>query len=57
MKKNKKKDKIYKSMREYEERFFPNSLKKRLEESKDIQTIAINLADESLEKIRNRLAK
>jgi hypothetical protein len=56
--KNKKKDQVYKSMREFEEKFFPESFKKQsVEAPTDARTIGINLAKESLEIIKSRLSK
>ena len=51
-----KKEHVYTSMKEFEEKFFPKSFKKRsLEALTDARTLGINLARESLEKIRNQL--
>jgi hypothetical protein len=57
MKRTMKKKQVHKSMKEFEESFFPNSLKKQLEESMDLPTLAVSLAEESLEKIRRQLVK
>lgn len=58
MKNNKKKEQAYKSMREFDEKFFPESLRKQLlERTTDARTLGINLAKESLEIIRSRLSK
>ena len=58
MKNNKKKEQAYKSMREFNEKFFPESLRKQLSESTtDARTLGINLAKESLEIIRSQLSK
>ena len=58
MKKNKKKEQVYKSMREFDEKFFPESLRKQLsEQTTDARTLGINLAKESLEIIRSQLSK
>lgn len=57
MKKNKDKKKAYRSMIEFEKKFFPKSFEKRLKEaSTDSHTIGINLAKESLDKIREQLS-
>ena len=56
--KNKKKEQVYKSMREFEEKFFPKSfIKQSVEVSTDARTIGINLAKESLSMIKSRLSK
>jgi hypothetical protein len=56
--KNKKKEQVYKSMREFEEKFFPkSSIKQSAEVSTDARTIGINLAKESLSMIKNQLSK
>ena len=56
--KNKKREQVYKSMREFEEKFFPESFKKQsVEVPTDARTIGINLAKESLDMSRNRLSK
>ena len=52
-----KQDRVYKSMQEFEKKFFPNSFKKRSLESMDSHDLAVSLAEESLEKIRSQLAK
>lgn len=57
MRKNKEKEQIYKSIREFEKKFFPNSLKKRLEKSTDLRTLAVSLAQESLDKVKHQLMK
>jgi len=57
MKKSNKIKKAYKSMEEFEKKFFPNSYKKRLVESMDIHTLAVTSAEESLENIRLQLKK
>ncbi len=58
MKKSKKREQAYKSMREFDEKFFPESLRKQLlERTTDARTLGINLAKESLEIIRSRLSK
>jgi len=56
--KNKKKEQVYKSMREFEEKYFPKSfIKQSVEAPTDARTIGINLAKESLDMIRNRVSK
>jgi len=57
MKKNRKKDKIYGSMEEFEKTLFPNCFKKRLMESMKPDTLAVTLADKSLEEVKRRLVK
>ena len=57
MRRSNKKEQEYKSMEEFEKKFFPNSYKKRLIESMDTHALAVNLAEESLKKIRHQLAK
>jgi len=58
MKKSNKKEQEYKSMREFDEKFFPESLRKQLlERTTDARTLGINLAKESLEMIRSQLSK
>lgn len=57
MRRSKKKESVYKSMDEFEEKFFPNFFKKRLEESMDVHTLAVSLAEQSLEKIKRQLVK
>lgn len=57
MNRTKKKEKVYKSMDEFDKRFFPNSFKKRVQESMDADTLAVSLADESLERISRKLVK
>lgn len=54
----KEKEQSYKSMKEFEEEFFPESFqKKALETRTDPQTLGVNLAKESLENIKNKLSK
>jgi len=56
--KNKKREQIYKSMREFEEKFFPESfIKQSVEVTTDARTIGINLAKESLDIIRSQQSK
>jgi len=56
--KNKKKEQVYKSMREFEEKFFPESFKKQsVEVPTDARTIGINLAKGSLDIIRSQQSK
>ena len=56
--KKKKREQVYKSMREFEEKFCPESFKKQsVEAPTDARTIGINLAKESLDMIRSRPSK
>jgi len=58
MERSKKKKRVYRSMMEVEEKFFPNSFREQLsEEPTDARTLGISLARESLDMIRRRLAK
>jgi len=58
MNKNKKKKQIFRSMREFEKEFLPQSFEKRnAERLTDAQALGISLAKESLKKIREQLAK
>ena len=58
MNKNKKKKQVYRSMMEFEKRFFPKSFEKRMaEKPTDAQVLGVSLARESLGKIRRRLAR
>ena len=58
MKKNKGEKQIYRSMKEFEKEFFPKSFEKRMtEKPTDAQALGVSLARESLDKIRERLAK
>lgn len=54
---SKKQGQEYRSMEEFEKKFFPNSFKKSAAESMDSHALAASLAEESLEKIRGKLAK
>ena len=53
----KKQGQVYRSMEEFERKFLPDSFKRRALESMDSHALAASLADESLEKIKSRLAK
>ena len=53
----KKQGQVYRSMEEFEKKFFPDSFRKRARESMDSHALAVSLAEESLEKIRRQLAK
>jgi len=54
----KKKKQVYKSMREFKEKFFPKSSKKQSAEvSTDARALGISLAKESLDMIRHSLSK
>ncbi len=45
-------------MKEFERKFFPKSFKEKMAETPtDAQALGVSLAKESLEKIRERLAK
>ncbi len=56
MKKNNEKEREYRSMREFKERFFPKSLKDRLFETEtDPAKRGIELARESLRRIESQL--
>ena len=58
MVRSKKKERMYKSMKEFEEKIFPKSFKKQsLEGTIDARTVGINLARESLEMLRSQLSK
>ena len=58
MVRSKKRERMYKSMKEFEKKFFPKSFRKQsLEGAIDARTIGINLAKESLDTIRSRLSK
>ena len=58
MEKSKKKKQVYKSMREFEEKFFPESFRKQSTEvPTDARTLGVSLARESLDMIRRRLSK
>jgi hypothetical protein len=58
MEKNRKKEQTYRSMIEFEKKFFPKSFKKRMEEKPtDAHALGTILANESLEKIRKQIAK
>ena len=58
MKKDKKKKRTYRSMVEFEKKFFPKSFEKRtIERPTDAQDLGISLAKESLDKIREQLAE
>ena len=58
MNKNGKKKQLYRSMKEFERKFFPKSFKEKMAETPtDAQALGVSLAKESLEKIRERLAK
>ncbi len=58
MNKNKKKNRIYRSMKEFEKEFLPKSFEKiMVEKPKDAQALGVSLARESLDKIRERLAE
>jgi hypothetical protein len=58
MNKDKTKKYVYYSMMEFEREFFPKSFKKKMaEKSADAKSLGTSLAEESLEKIKGRLAK
>lgn len=56
-KKSKKKEPVYKSMEEFEEAFIPESFRSRPAERLDLQSLAANMANEAVEKVRRRIAK
>lgn len=58
MNKDKKKKQIFRSMAEFEKKYFPKSFEKKMaEKPKDARALGISLAKESLEEIRERLAE
>ena len=58
MERNKKKKQVYKSIREFRERFFPKSFRKKSKEvPTDARAIGISLAKKSLDMIRRQLVK
>lgn len=58
MNRNEKKKQICRSMAEFEKKFLPKSFEKRMaERPTDAQDLGVSLAKESLNKIRNQLAK
>jgi hypothetical protein len=58
MSKNGKKVEVFHSMIEFEKRFFPKSVEKRVaQETKDAQALGTRLARESLSKIKVQLTK
>ncbi len=58
MARSKKKEQAYRSMKEFEEKFFPENFKKQsLEVKTDARTLGINLAKESINAIRNQLSR
>ena len=50
--KTKKKELKFNSMMEFEKKYFPESYRKKLQESMDLESEAVNLAKKSLEKAR-----
>ena len=58
MKRSKKKKQVCESMREFEEKYFPESFRKQSTEvSTNARALGISLARESLDTIRHRLSK
>ena len=58
MERSKKKKQVYKSMREFEEKFFPKSFRKQSTEvPTDARALGISLAKESLDTILRQLSK
>ena len=58
MKKSSKKKQVFRSMIEFEKKYFPKSYEQKMtEKRKDARALGISLAEESLNKIRARLAK
>jgi hypothetical protein len=58
MKKNNKREQTYNSMKEFEEKFFPKSFRlKSRKTSTNINNLGIDLAEKSLDIIRNSLSK
>jgi len=58
MERNKKKKQVCKSIREFKERFFPKSFRKKSKEvPTDARALGISLARESLDTIRRQLVK
>jgi len=57
MERSKKKKQVYKSMREFEEKFFPKSFRKQSTEvPADARALGISLAKESLDTILRQLS-
>lgn len=53
---NKKRKRVYRSIKEFEKEFFPKSFERRMaEKPTDAQALGISLAKKSLEKIRGQL--
>jgi len=58
MERSKKKKQVYKSMREFEKKFFPKSFRKKSTEfPSDARALGISSARESLSTVRRRLLK
>lgn len=58
MERGKKKKQVYKSMREFNEEFFPKSFRKQSTEvPTNVHALGVSLARESLDTIRRRLSK
>ncbi|MFO7996689.1 MAG: hypothetical protein R6U93_06070 [Dehalococcoidia bacterium] len=58
MNKNKRGEKTFRSMMEFEKKYFPKSFKKRMaEKPTDARALGISLAKESLDKIKRQLAE
>jgi len=58
MNKDKGGGKVFRSMMEFEKRYFPKSLKRRMaEKPTDARALGISLARESLDRIKRQLAE
>ena len=58
MNRSKKEKKIFRTMMEFEKKYFPKSFEKRMaEKPTDAHALGIRLAKESLDKIRRQLAE
>ena len=55
---NKKEKKVFNSIMKFEREYFPKSVEQKITEiPKDAYALGVNLAKESLDKIRSRLSK
>jgi len=58
MEKGEIKKEAYRSITEFEKKFFPNSFKKQsAEKATDYRLIGINMANESLDRLRRKLVR
>jgi|GEM_PF-1842428 len=58
MVKSKKKEQVFKTMKEFEEKYFPKSIREQLTEVPvDARALGVSLARESLDTIRRQLSK